>query len=526
MTPHKILSRAMIALPFCAMLAITASVRAVSQSDQTASSQSVQAGLINLTLHSSTGLSSANTNFALALQKNPTNSQALVLKTGTELFILQQSPQFITLLTQVGVMQPNGNIYGYDYQLPVDMDGNPTAATNSRTEQILYYGTNTLRPAVDQAIGRLEMVSTNLNFTLTADETSTEPTAVDYGDVKGILSLLYLIKSAIHALDSYNLGAALPDFMKLIQGTSTIQDILNAYPSLLSSNTNVAQRALAKEAFSKANSSYQAASGYIRNQRIEQIGFRNLFSFDKSSTEALAAEQVTRNRFAALATSLSNSAVFPADTNSPTLLDGKTINLGQFFQTTTSPRGWLGTNSFYGNFYTPGTVADPTLSGFLPGQTHTNLSSIVLEYNRLNTYTPWNVTTLAGQAGISGSKDGNGFGAQFAEPSGVAVAANGTIYIADNSSYTIRRFATNGVVTTIAGRPWIWGTNNAIGTNALFQSPSGLAIDSAGNLYVADSPVIRKIDPAGNVTTYAGQRNVWGSQNGSRTNGADVTSVI
>jgi hypothetical protein len=251
MTPLKLLSRAIIVLPFCAILAIMASAGAVLPADQAASSNSVQVGLQNLTLQSPAGLISADTNFALALQKNPTNSQALVLKTGTELFVLQQSPQFITLLTQVGVMQPNGNIYGYDYQLPVDMDGNLAVATNSRTEQILSYGTNTLRPALDQAIGRLEMVSTNLRFTLTADETSTEPTAVDYGDVKGVLSILYLIKSAIHALDSYNLSVALPDFVKLIQGASTIQDILNSYPSLFSSNTNIAQRALAKEAFSK-----------------------------------------------------------------------------------------------------------------------------------------------------------------------------------------------------------------------------------------------------------------------------------
>jgi hypothetical protein len=493
---------------------------AVSSADQAASSLAIKAGLQKLTLQSAAGLISADTNFAIALQKNPTNSQALVLKTGTELFILQQNPQFITLLTQIGAMEPNGSIYGYDYQLPLDMDGNPTVATNSRTEQILFYGTNTLRPAIDQAIGRLEMVSTNVSFTLTADQTSTDAVAVDYGDVKGVLSILYLIKSAIHALDSYNLGAALPDFVKLIQAASTIQDILNAYPALFSSNPNVAERALAKEAFSKANSSYQTASSYIRDQRVEQPAYRNLFSFDTSSTEALAAEEVTRNRFAALATSLSNPAVFPSDTNSSTLLDGKTINLGQFFQTTTSPRAWFSANSFYGNFYTPGTLLDPSLSGIFPGQTHTNLSSLALDYNRLNTYTPWNVTTLAGQAGISGSKDGNGFGAQFAAPSGVAVTANGTVYVADNSSYIIRRLATNGVVTTIAGRPWIWGTSNASGTNALFQSPSGLALDSAGNLYVADSPVIRKIDLAGNVTTYAGQRTVWGSQNGSRTNGA------
>jgi sugar lactone lactonase YvrE len=505
---------------------------AVSSADQAASSLAIKAGLQKLTLQSAAGLISADTNFAVALQKNPTNSQALILKTGTELFILQQSPQFITLLTQIGVMQPNGSIYGYDYQLPIDMNGNPIVATTSRTEQILFYATNTLRPAIDRAIGRLEMVSTNVSFTLTADQTSTEPAAVDYGDVKGVLTLLYLTKSAIHGLNSYNLGVALPDFVKLMQEASTVQDILKAYPSLFSSNPNVAQRALAKDAFSKANSSYQVASGYIRNQRVERRGFRNLISFDTSSKEALTAEQVTRNRFAALATSLSTPAVFPADANSPSLLDGKTISLGQFFQTTTSPRGWLTTNNFYGNFYTPGTVTDPSLSGIFPGQTHANLNSLFLDYHRLNTYTPWKVTTIAGKNGKTGHVNGIASNAKFIAPKGIAIDPLGNIFVSETSDWNptngsqivgnvIRKISTNGTVSTIAGKVGMEYWNSTYqngwyaplplegkGTNIVLISPNALAIARDGKtLFIADGNYIRKLDESNNISIYAGNTN-------------------
>ncbi len=117
------------------------------------------------------------------------------------------------------------------------------------------------------------------------------------------------------------------------------------------------------------------------------------------------------------------------------------------------------------------------------------------------------VTTLAGVAGSAGSTDGLGSKARFWNPQGVAVDGAGNVYVADTSNNTIRRIASNGAVTTLAGFPGAHGNADGTGVRARFSSPQGLAVDSAGNLYVADADnsVIRKITPAGVVSSVAGQ---------------------
>jgi len=135
------------------------------------------------------------------------------------------------------------------------------------------------------------------------------------------------------------------------------------------------------------------------------------------------------------------------------------------------------------------------------------------------------VTTIAGLAGYGGSADGTNNGAQFDEPTGVAVDGNGNLYVTDVCNHTIRKatpVGTNWVVTTLAGQPGVSG--NADGTNgaAQFNSPVGVAVDGAGNLYVADtfSDTLRKVTPVGTnwvVTTIAGKAGVSGSNNGMGT---------
>ncbi|MGA3006900.1 MAG: SMP-30/gluconolactonase/LRE family protein, partial [Opitutaceae bacterium] len=115
------------------------------------------------------------------------------------------------------------------------------------------------------------------------------------------------------------------------------------------------------------------------------------------------------------------------------------------------------------------------------------------------------VSTLAGVAGSGGFTDGTGSGALFHLPNGLAADSSGNIYVADTANSTIRKIAPGGVVTTLAGLPTIAGLQNGTGSNALFNQPEDLTVDSAGNVYVADTgnAAIREITPAGAVTTLA-----------------------
>ena len=127
------------------------------------------------------------------------------------------------------------------------------------------------------------------------------------------------------------------------------------------------------------------------------------------------------------------------------------------------------------------------------------------------------VTLLAGTSGQTGTADGAGAAARFNDPSGVAVAGDGTLSVSDNANGTIRRITTAAAVTTLAGSTTLRGNTDGTGTAATFSSPLGLVLDAGGNLFVADATnnTIRKITSAGAVTTYAGGAGVTGSADGA-----------
>ena len=126
-----------------------------------------------------------------------------------------------------------------------------------------------------------------------------------------------------------------------------------------------------------------------------------------------------------------------------------------------------------------------------------------------------NVTTFAGTANQSGSQDGTGAAARFAYPTGVAVDANNTIWVADTLNHTIRKITQDGTVTTVAGAAGVPGKADGLGAQARFNEPEALAFDDRGFLFIADSNnhLIRVLDLNGVVTTYAGT-GVAGSSNG------------
>ena len=127
------------------------------------------------------------------------------------------------------------------------------------------------------------------------------------------------------------------------------------------------------------------------------------------------------------------------------------------------------------------------------------------------------VTTLAGSPGVSGSTDGTGSAARFNYPQGVAVDGAGNVYVADGSNCTIRKITVGGVVTTLAGSAGVIGSADGTGSAARFNYTSGVAVDGAGNVYVADSynDTIRKITANGVVTTLAGSAGVTGNAEGT-----------
>ncbi len=136
------------------------------------------------------------------------------------------------------------------------------------------------------------------------------------------------------------------------------------------------------------------------------------------------------------------------------------------------------------------------------------------------------ISTVAGNgtSGYSGD-GGQATSAQFTYPDGVAVDAAGLLYISDSGANVVRKVAANGVITTIAGTGVSGGTGDGgPATSALLDGPTDLAFDSSGNLYVACqwNASVRKIDTGGTITRFAGNGNGGFAGDGGQATSAQV----
>jgi streptogramin lyase len=127
------------------------------------------------------------------------------------------------------------------------------------------------------------------------------------------------------------------------------------------------------------------------------------------------------------------------------------------------------------------------------------------------------VSTVAGMPGRKGYADGPGSQAQFNHPSGIALAPDGTLYVADDDNQVIRTVTPTGGVTTLAGTAGKKGFTEGAAATARFHAPTTIAVAASGTVYVADyiNSVIRQITPQGQVSTFAGQFKGWGHLDGS-----------
>lgn len=192
----------------------------------------------------------------------------------------------------------------------------------------------------------------------------------------------------------------------------------------------------------------------------------------------------------------------------PTVTGGPASSSGQttFTLAGSTSFGWTDGVGTAASFYIP-------LSTAVDGSGNVYVADS--ESQRIRKITPTGiVTTMAGNS-FPGSTNGTGAAASFRHPAGVAVDATGNVFVGDQQNHLIRKVTQAGVVTTFAGTGSA-GSSDGTGTSASFSSPIGLAFDASGNLYVADygNNKIRKITPAGVVSTFAGTGS-QGASNGS-----------
>jgi len=137
----------------------------------------------------------------------------------------------------------------------------------------------------------------------------------------------------------------------------------------------------------------------------------------------------------------------------------------------------------------------------------------------------YTITTIGGN-GTAGYVDGTAVGSQFSTPVATAVDSKGNVYVADSVNHRVRMIS-NGTISTVAGT----GTAGYTGdkgpaTSATLNFPSGVALDKGGNLYISDTSnqVIRKVDSSGNITTYAGNQALGLGYSGD--NGAAINAQL
>ena len=185
--------------------------------------------------------------------------------------------------------------------------------------------------------------------------------------------------------------------------------------------------------------------------------------------------------------------------------------------------------SFGGAGFADGTNAAAEFYFPLGAAVDTNHNVYVVDnyYNTVRVLAPagtnWVVGTLAGNTNASGSINGTNLDAEFNEPTAVALDGAGNLYVADGGNNLLRELTpqgTNWVSSTLAGT--VGSTDGRDGTNtaAHFSYPCGVAVDQAGRVYVADTynNTIRLVTPQGTnwvVTTIAGQAGVAGANDGT-----------
>lgn len=229
----------------------------------------------------------------------------------------------------------------------------------------------------------------------------------------------------------------------------------------------------------------------------------------KSSSNILSYRWITGNNYCMIATNSSSSTAYYVTNTMTTPAIGTCPVVINTFVGSSSGSGYVNASGTNARFNGVNGIAFDA-SG--------NLFISDFNNNSIRKSTPSGVVTTAAGSGIQGSANGTSATAQFNYPTGLAFDSVGNLYIADSNNNSIRKMTPDGTVTTFAGTG-VAGYADGSGASSQFKSPNGIVVDSYDNLYVADvgNSRIRKITSSGIVSTFAGS-GVAGSLDGTGTN--------
>ncbi|MFM9943820.1 MAG: T9SS type A sorting domain-containing protein [Bacteroidia bacterium] len=198
------------------------------------------------------------------------------------------------------------------------------------------------------------------------------------------------------------------------------------------------------------------------------------------------------------------------------LLNGQYHNRGGNLGTATSTFGYQNKRGILSAFYNPsGIVSDPNGVLYIADEGNHAIRKIEAFVNLSNgqlasTFAGADATGGTSETGIPGAVDASGYTARFYSPKGIVRDAAGNFYVADFDNFTIRKISSTGTVITLAGKAGVSGSKDSDdgkGTSATFAGPYGIAILDGQNLVITDrdNGTIRKVHmTSGNVTTIAG----------------------
>jgi hypothetical protein len=383
MKNHKLLTPLVLAL----------GLAAATVSAQTAADNDVAQGRADLLTHNQAGLAGAYSNFNAAVTLSPTNETANALLAVTRLLLLPQQPAGSNFLTGLGFAAGGRNPYDWTSAPPKDTNGDSILPAENSSVAIAYVR-NTVVPALGASFTNLSRI-TDPAFTLalTPDETSQEAVTVDYGDILLMQAEVEAAEFLGYTLNAQNFDVVARTLQTQAQTNGlTLQTVLTEYPGLLTHNS-AADLANSQAALSTAIACYQAASAFIRNQRITGQGLFVLGA-DEAAPEAAFRTDLTN-----VLLSLKGPVQFSPNA-------AYSLDLSNYFSGAKSLRSLA--PQFNGDDYVRDSAPDYTFGGILAGEPAYAVESFLRQKFEKHDYSGIYTGQVSDSQGYSG-QNGNSF---------------------------------------------------------------------------------------------------------------------